>query len=781
MNMQQAPYDASATKNPLLKGLNPEQKNAVLTTEGPLLVVAGAGSGKTSVLTRRIAFLIQVRSVPVHEILAITFTNKAAREMKERIKQLIGRAADDLWMGTFHSICVKILRREAERIGYKPSFTILDGDDQRTAVQQAMLDLNYDLKKFDVYQIHATISRWKNEGGLATIKKNGSKKGKLTKESLQDEVALDVFEVYQKRLFAANSMDFDDLIGNTVQLFEQHADVLQKYQDKFRYIHVDEYQDTNHAQYRLVQLLAGKHQNICVVGDSDQAIYAWRGADISNILNFEKDYRDCQVITLETNYRSTQMILETANAVIRNNVRRKDKNLRSVRGQGNKIIVCTVTDSSDEAKYVAEQIETHVNNGGGFGDCAVLYRANAQSRALEEAFMQRAIPYTIVGGLTFYDRREIKDVFSYLRVLANPQDEIALLRIINTPKRGLGGQTVDKLLEFAHSNEMGLLDALGHGVEAGLTEKTAASAKTFHDVMHEVMMWMEGMTVTEILGELLHATGYRAMYAESHKKDDQQRLENIDELFSVTQSFDRRRHGTLLEFLAEVSLLSEVDKEKGKPEQAVRLMTLHASKGLEFPVVFLVGMEDGVFPHSRSIDDEEGLEEERNLCYVGITRAKDTLHLTHCTERTLYGQVMMREPSRFLSELPETHIERLSLTNDEIYNWGPGDRIRHPQYGEGIVLETKLVAVKTKADKAKSGTTDEPSKSKKTKAASKSGKKSDTSASEEITSPDPVVSTTEETSQPEPEKLEPQLVVMFHPSVGMKTIPKRHARPVSAD
>ena len=723
--------------NPLLRGLNPEQRRAVLTTTGPLLVVAGAGSGKTSVLTRRIAYLIQNCGVPVPEILAITFTNKAAREMKERIKQLIGKAADDLWMGTFHSVCVKILRREADHIGYKPSFSILDGDDQRSSVQQAMLDLNYDLKKFDVYQIHATISKWKNELGVGKLKNTA-------KKSLQDEVAMDVYDIYQKRLFAANAMDFDDLIANTVRLFDEHPDILQKYQDKFHYIHVDEYQDTNHAQYRLVQLLAAKSRNICVVGDSDQAIYAWRGADIANILNFEKDYADCAVITLETNYRSTQVILESANAVIRNNVRRKEKNLRSVRGQGNQIVVCTLTDSADEAKYVAEQIETHVNNGGNYGDCAVLYRANAQSRALEEAFMGKAIPYTIVGGLTFYDRREIKDVFAYLRILANPQDEISLLRIINTPKRGLGGQTVDKLLEYAHTNEISLLEALSHGAEVGLTDKQATSAREFHKQIQDLVMWMEGMTVTETLGEMLHATGYRAMYAESNNKEDQQRLENIDELFSVTQSFDRRRHGTLLEFLAEVSLLSEVDKEKGKPEHAVRLMTLHASKGLEFPVVFLVGMEEGVFPHARVVDDEEGIEEERNLCYVGITRAKDMLHLTHCTERTLYGQLVVRDPSRFLSELPESHIERLSMTNDELYEWNAGDHIRHAQYGEGVVLEKKLLAVKRRpvADAAKTEA--------------------------------------EKPADPVAEELEQHLVVMFHPSIGMKTIPKRHARPVGS-
>jgi len=713
---------AQSAQSVLLRGLNREQRRAVETTEGPLLVVAGAGSGKTSVLTRRIAYLIQTRLVPVHEILAITFTNKAAREMKERIKKLIGRAADDLWMGTFHSICVKILRREAERIGYTPAFTILDSDDQRATIQQAMLDLNYDLKKFDVYQIHATISNWKNELRLAPA---GSLKGA---KSLLDSVTADVYEVYEKRLFGANAMDFDDLIRNTVRLLTEHADLCDKYQSKFKYIHVDEYQDTNHAQYQLIKLLAHRNRNLCVVGDSDQAIYAWRGADIQNILDFEKDYTDCQVVTLETNYRSTQVILEAANAVIANNLRRKEKNLRSVRGRGDPIVVCTLTDSEDEARYVAENIQTHVQNGGSCGDCAVLYRANAQSRALEEAFMQRAIPYTIVGGLTFYDRREIKDVFSYLRVLANPRDEISLLRVINTPKRGLGSQTVGRLLDFAHAQEMTLLEALGRGEEVLLTEKVRSEARRFHDAMQELTLWLEGTSVSEFLAEVLHATGYRKMYEDRGKKDDLQRIENIDELFSVTQSFDRRRHGSLLEFLAEVSLLSDMDKEQGKDQQAVRLMTLHSSKGLEFPMVFLVGMEEGVFPHARSINDEAGIEEERNLCYVGITRAKDALHLTHCTERTLYGQVMLRDPSRFLDELPETHIERLTLTNDTLYDWKVGDKIRHAQFGEGIVLGAKSLPA---------GRGDDPLKT------------------------------------------ELHLEIMFHPKVGMKLIPKRHAKPVT--
>jgi DNA helicase II / ATP-dependent DNA helicase PcrA len=716
--MNKKPNGTAVVPTPLddlLKGLNPEQKMAVETTTGPVLVVAGAGSGKTSVLTRRIAHLIHTHRIPVHQILAITFTNKAAKEMRERVKKLIGKAADDLWMGTFHSMCVRILRREGERLGYTPSFTILDADDGRALISQAMLDLNYDLKKFDIYSIQSTISIWKNE--LKNVLDLGPVKNS---HNLTEAVARDVYEIYQSRLFAANAMDFDDLIRNTVILLQKFEDVRNAYQEKFHYIHIDEYQDTNHAQYQMVKLLAAKYRNLCAVGDSDQAIYAWRGADISNILNFEKDYPDAKVILLETNYRSTGTILEAANHLIANNKMRKEKVLRPSRHHGDPISVCALTDGEDEAHYVTDQIKDHVEVGGSFGDCAVLYRANAQSRVLEEAFMGEGIPYTIVGGLTFYDRREIKDVFAYLRVLANPKDEISLLRIINTPKRGLGQQTVGKLLNYGHAEGLTLLEALACAREAGLPDKTAISAREFHDTMQELILWMEGMPVSDYLAEVLHATGYRKMYADSAKKDDATRLENIDELFSVTKSFDKRRGGSLHEFLAEVSLLSEIDKEKGKPSEAVRMMTMHAAKGLEFPLVFIVGMEEGIFPHSRSMDDERGIEEERNLCYVGLTRAKDKLHLTYCLERTLFGQVTIKEPSRFLAELPETHVRRLTLTNDELYDWNPGDHIRHPQHGEGIVLE---VLPKNE------------------------------------------------------ERKEVMLQVMFHPSVGLKTFPKKYARP----
>ena len=701
----------------LLEGLNPEQRLAVVTTEGPELIVAGAGSGKTSVLTRRIAYLILEQGVPVHRLLAITFTNKAAREMRDRIRKLVGKIAEDLWMGTFHSICVRILRRESERLGFTSSFSILDSSDQRTLVEQSMLDLNYDLKKFDSYSVLASISRWKNE--LLESAPKG-----LKKTSLMDSVAADVFSVYQKRLRHANAMDFDDLIGHTVRLLENDEAVRQKYQEKFEYIHVDEYQDTNHAQYRLVRLLADKHRNLCVVGDSDQAIYAWRGADIENILRFERDYPEANVITLETNYRSTKLILDAANGVIRNNERRKEKNLVSVHGIGQPIKVVALSGASDEAKFVATEIASYVEEGNSPADCAVLYRANAQSRAVEEALLERAIPYTIVGGLTFYDRREIKDVFAYLKVLANPQDEISLLRIINTPKRGIGASSVTKLLDFAHEENITLYEALGRAREANLPEKGAESARLFFELLEELHAWMEGMPVTEFVGEVLHATGYEAMYRESNKSEDQQRLENISELFTVTQSFDRRRGGSLLEFLAEVSLLSDVDKEKGKNRESVKLMTLHASKGLEFKAVFIIGLEEGIFPHARSLEEaESGVEEERNLCYVGITRAMQSLYLTYCQERTLYGASSMRDPSRFLAELPASCIERIDLASGGDFEPQVGGRIRHPQHGEGIIL-----GVSEKADG-------------------------------------------------QSQELEMFLEVMFHPAVGVKTVPRRHVRP----
>ena len=706
-------------------GLNPEQVHAVKTTQGPLLILAGAGSGKTSVMTRRIAYILEQKLAEPWNILAITFTNKAAREMNDRVKKLVGKAAQDIWMSTFHAMCVKILRRESEHLGFENTFTILDSDDQITAIKQCMLDLNYDLKKFDPAAVHWKISAAKNE--LKTPSQMKTKR--RGKASLMDSVAVDVYQEYQAKLKMNNALDFDDLIFKTVELFETKTEVLQAYQDKFRYIHVDEYQDTNRAQYQLVQMLADKHQNLCVVGDSDQAIYRWRGADISNILNFERDYPDATVIKLEQNYRSTQTILDAANAVIRNNKNRKEKRLWSQGAEGDKIAIYSALDQSDEAVYIVSKVQEHVGSGGKYEDCTVLYRANALSRAIEEAFMQAAVPYKIIGGMTFYDRREIKDVMAYLKVLSNPQDEISLLRIVNIPKRGIGDGTIRRLLDYAHERDLTLLEAMGRtgdeeiqrtstdaqrtgnrtasadagsmggdtmggdtmarpvGENVALPRNSAEAVKKFHRLMMLLMEMQEGLTVTEFVQEVLHKSQYKEQYAASHKEEDQSRLENIEELLTVTRAFDRRRHGTLTDFLAETSLLSDVDKESDKSDHAVRMMTMHASKGLEFPVVFLVGAEETIFPHARSMETDEDVEEERNLCYVAITRAREKLHISYCAERSAFGQVRMNDPSRFLAELPEDLTERKQADFDMSSNWNIGLTVRHPLYGVGIVTD----------------------------------------------------------------------------------------------
>lgn len=682
----------------ITSGLNPEQQRAVETTHGPLFILAGAGSGKTSVMTRRIAYLLTHDKVAPWNILAITFTNKAAREMNERVQKLVGDVAEDIWMCTFHSACVKILRREAQHIGLANTFTILDADDQVSAIKQCMLDLNLDLKKFDPAIVQWKISAAKNELLAPLQMKRGGKK------NLIDAVAVDVYHAYQARLTSVNALDFDDLIFKTVQLFEQHPSVLEAYRQKFQYIHVDEYQDTNRAQYKLIGLLAKASRNLCVVGDTDQAIYRWRGADISIMLNFERDFPEAAVIKLEQNYRSTNTILDAANALIRHNEKRKDKNLWSAKGQGEKISVYAAQDQADEAVYIIASVQEHVGRGGLFSDCTVLYRANAQSRAIEEAFLQAGMPYKIIGGMTFYDRREIKDVMAYLKVLANPQDEISLLRIVNVPKRNIGESTIRRLLDFAHEQGLSLLEAMGRvgepstardataeaaaEVTASLGAKAADATAKFYQLMMHLRALQEGLSVTEYLHEVLARTGYREMYAASHKEEDQNRLENIDELITVTRSFDRRRrHGTLADFLAETSLLSDTDKESGKKDNAVHMMTVHASKGLEFPVVFVVGVEETLFPHARSMDSTEGVEEERNLCYVAITRAQEKLHLSYCSERSLFGQMQMNDPSRFLDELPKELLEASASEQQVIPRWAIGLHVRHPQFGSGVVTD----------------------------------------------------------------------------------------------
>ncbi|UOF92885.1 DNA helicase PcrA [Fodinisporobacter ferrooxydans] len=665
-------------------GLNPEQTLAVRTTEGPLLVLAGAGSGKTSVLTRRIAYIIGERRVDPWNVLAITFTNKAAREMNERIVKLVGKKAGDIWIGTFHSICVKILRREAERIGYSPTFTILDSDDQMTLIKQSMLDLNYDLKQYEPELIHYKISQMKNELEAA------DDVAATAKRSLLDQVVASTYRLYQRRLKDSNAFDFDDLIGKTIELFSEHPDVLQQYQEKFRYIHVDEYQDTNRAQYQLVQLLAQRYRNICVVGDADQAIYRWRGADISNILNFERDYPEAQVVKLEQNYRSTETILHAANAVIRHNSQRKEKNLWSGNEKGANIQIFAALDQEDEGFYVAQTIQNHVQNDGKYQDCAVLYRANSQSRAIEEAFLQAAIPYRILGGMTFYDRREIKNLMAYLKVLSNPQDEISLLRIINVPKRSIGDSTVKRLLDYAHEQELTLLQALGHGEKVGLSGRAAQAVLEFHRLLEQLADMQEGLTVTEFVSLVLQRTGLRDLYLHHPKEEERNRADNLDEFLTVTRSFDRRHpNRRVSDFLAEVSLLSDIDKGSDQEEAKVQMMTLHASKGLEFDVVFIVGFEEGIFPHQRSMFDSEGIEEERNLCYVGITRARKQLFITYCTERTIYGQMQINDPSRFLLEIPEDLTDRHVSNSMYDTNWSIGDRVQHPKWGIGVILDIR--------------------------------------------------------------------------------------------
>ncbi|MCI0182152.1 ATP-dependent helicase [Sulfoacidibacillus ferrooxidans] len=662
-------------------GLNPEQQLAVETTEGPLLILAGAGSGKTSVMTRRIAYLLGVRQVQPWNILAITFTNKSAKEMNARVRTLVGDQADDIWMSTFHSMCVKILRREAEHIGYENNFSILDAEDQSAAIKQSMLDLNYDMKKFDPSTIQWKISAAKNELLTpAEMKSNSS-------QSMIDSIAAKVYQSYQAKLMNMNALDFDDLIFKTVELFETKGDVLDLYQEKFQYIHVDEYQDTNRAQYKLINLLAKKYRHLCVVGDSDQAIYRWRGADISNIINFERDYKETTVIKLEQNYRSTSTILDAANAVIAHNSQRKEKKLWSANGEGEKISIYAALDQTDEAVYVISKVQEHIGAGGQFSDCTVLYRANAQSRAIEEAFLQAAMPYKILGGMTFYDRREIRDVMAYLKTIANPQDEISLLRIVNVPKRNIGDGTIRKMLDFAHEQDTTLLEAMGRVEEAELGAKSTEAIKKFYTLIMKLHDMQEGISVTEFTQEVLYQSGYREMYEVSHKEEDQNRLENIAELLTVTRAFDRRRRGTLSDFLAETSLLSDLDKESGKTENAVHMMTMHASKGLEFPVVFVIGAEETIFPHARSMDTIDGVEEERNLCYVAITRAREKLHLSYCLERTLFGQLQMNDPSRFLSEIPDMFTERSGNDTQIIPRWDIGLTVRHPQYGMGVITD----------------------------------------------------------------------------------------------
>ncbi|WP_040205409.1 DNA helicase PcrA [Neobacillus jeddahensis] len=655
----------------LLNGLNPEQQNAVKATDGPLLLMAGAGSGKTRVLTHRIAYLIVEKRVNPYNILAITFTNKAAREMKERIGKMMGGAAEEIWISTFHSMCVRILRRDIDRMGFNRNFTILDTTDQQSVIKNILKAKNLDPKKYDPRAILGSISSAKNE----LIDPEEYKK---TAGGYFEQVVSEVYEDYQKQLRKNQALDFDDLIMMTIQLFQRVPEVLEYYQRKFQYIHVDEYQDTNRAQYMLVKLLANRFQNLCVVGDSDQSIYKWRGADIANILSFEKDYPRAQTILLEQNYRSTKRILLAANKVIENNLNRKAKNLWTENPEGNKLVYYRADSEQGEAQFVAGKIKELSRDGKyNLSDFAILYRTNAQSRVMEEVLLKSNIEYSIVGGTKFYDRKEIKDMLAYLRLISNPDDDISLRRVINVPKRGIGSTSVDKIADFAAMHDLSLFQALDSVELIGLSPKITKAAGQFRDLIHNYTNMQEFLSVTELVEEVLEKSGYREMLKAEKSIEAQSRLENLEELLSVTKSFeDASEDRSLIAFLTDLALVADIDAldDDGEKADSITLMTLHSAKGLEFPVVFLIGLEEGVFPHSRSLMEETEMEEERRLAYVGITRAEQSLFITNAQMRTLFGRTNMNPASRFISEIPEDLIEGVETEKRNNVPFGSGGR-----------------------------------------------------------------------------------------------------------
>lgn len=641
-------------KHELIKGMNPRQAEAVLATEGPLLIMAGAGSGKTRVLTHRMAYLLQEKSVNPWNILAITFTNKAAKEMKERVIRLVGPVGNDMWVSTFHSMCVRILRRECEQIGYSRSFTICDQSETETLMKRIIREKNLDPKKFDHRMILGRISQAKNE--LQTPKAFSEFAGGYI-----DNIVYECYREYQKNLENSQSMDFDDLIMLTVKLFKDHPETLSYYQNKFHYIHVDEYQDTNYAQYQLVQLLASKFENICVVGDADQSIYGWRGADMENILNFEKDYPNAKVVLLEQNYRSTKKILRAANDVIQNNVNRKEKELWTDNPEGDNIVYYRGQSEHDEARFVISKMQQEVrDNKRQYGDFAVLYRTNAQSRVVEENLLKSNIPYKMVGGRKFYDRKEIKDILAYLRLIVNPADDLSFGRIVNVPKRGIGDSSIVKLREFADLHNLTLLQAAHEVALSPISGKAGKELKKFATMMENLQKMQEFLPITELVEELLKQSTYLEALEAEKTLESEARVENIKEFLSVTQEFEKTdaENKDLTTFLTDLALVSDLDQVEEEPQSEVTLMTMHAAKGLEFPIVFIVGMEDGIFPSSRAFMDENQMEEERRLAYVGITRAEQKLFLTNAYSRMLYGRTMSNMPSRFIEELDQEILDR---------------------------------------------------------------------------------------------------------------------------
>ena len=698
----------------ILDTLNERQKEAVLHTEGPLLVTAGAGSGKTKVLTCRIAHILDT-GIPPYRILAITFTNKAAREMQERVQNLVGADAEKIWLSTFHSFCAKLLRFEIDGFkGYTRNFTIYDSQDQLTLVKNCLKEINLDDKQFPPRSVLSAISNAKN--ALQDADAYGSLAG-----GFYEQQVAQVYSLYEQKLKENNAMDFDDLLLLAVQLLQENDEIREKYQNRFQYILVDEYQDTNHAQYLLTKILAAKWKNICVVGDADQSIYAWRGADIRNIVDFQKDYPHAVTIKLEQNYRSTKTILHAANAVIEHNASRPEKNLWTENPTGHKIIHYHAQTEHDEAEYVAGVISNrHSIENEPYGDMAILFRTNSQSRVLEEMLMRYTIPYTMVGGTKFYDRKEIKDVIAYLRILYNPDDSLSLMRIINVPKRNLGATTMEHLTDYAEERGISLFEALSSTEELPVTKRAKTALEEFVVMIFDLLGHLEEWDVQTLMEEVLKRTGYGAMLEAEAAKDPQgqSRKENVGEFLSVAKDYvDSNPDGNLQDFLENVALVSDVD-EFEEEESKVTLMTLHAAKGLEFPIVFLVGMDEGLFPHSRTLLDESQIEEERRLAYVGITRAERQLYVTNASTRTMYGRISAYLPSRFLDEIPQDLVEdykrrssmpdrsqgqvpsqqRLSILSKPIAtnlpkkrpvdsSWKAGDKVRHKLWGVGTVLQ----------------------------------------------------------------------------------------------
>ncbi|MFC7745944.1 DNA helicase PcrA [Lentibacillus kimchii] len=700
----------------LVNGLNEQQQEAVKHTDGPLLIMAGAGSGKTRVLTHRIAYLLAEKDVSPRSVLAITFTNKASREMKDRVNKLVGAEGKQIWVSTFHAMCVRILRRDSDRIGYSQNFTILDSGDQLSVVKQILKDLNIDPKKFNPKSMLGQISSAKNE--LITPEEYS----KNAADFFQRQVS-QIYERYQKTLRKNQALDFDDLIMQTIHLFERVPEVLEYYQRRFQYIHVDEYQDTNHAQYYLVQQLASRFQNLCVVGDSDQSIYGWRGADITNIMSFEQDYPSARVIYLEQNYRSTKSILEAANHVIAHNTGRKPKNLWTDNQDGNKVNYYQGATEQEEALYVTQEIQKLTREEGfSLDDVAILYRTNAQSRAVEDTFLKSDITYQMIGGTKFYDRKEIKDLIAYLRLITNPDDDISFERVVNVPKRGVGQTTVDRLRAYAADQDISFYRAVKEVDFIGVTKKAANALSEFGSLIQTLTQQQEFLTATDMVEAVIERTGYEDMLKKEQSLESQSRLENLEEFKTVTKDFEEEAEDkTLIAFLTDLALVADIDRteeDETANEPKVTLMTLHAAKGLEFPVVFLLGMEENVFPHSRSLFDDEGMEEERRLAYVGITRAEQKLYLTHAKMRTIFGRTNMNPVSRFITEIPEDLVEGIEQMRGTLYGskekasetpaapkrqagkiqqstgaeaqtWNPGDKAEHKKWGVGTVVKVQ--------------------------------------------------------------------------------------------